>query len=247
MGSFFQSLQPLFEIANAHGIVEALHPIAIAQGRILVLYDGITLSDYKEVGRIEFPFDIPDATQAAFPLEQCDNRCVAVLGRGVVSTQDDMVTVLHEFVHCDQWESCEPTLRAGLTIEQHYKTKTNNMWEINHPFPYDKHDVQTAFSHYIKALSAWDRAGAVQMKQKICDSVSTMDFEYMVWQEWKEGYARYCENRLRKLLSLPITKSQEHLFDRVSLYASGELLITLLAHETNIRSLDDLFVAIRDF
>lgn len=247
MNTFFRSLQPVFETAYAHGIVAALHPIAVASGRVLTVYDGAHLSDFREVERVEFSFEIPDATQAAFPLEQYNNRCVAVLGCGVVSTQDDMVTLIHEFVHCDQWESCEPTLRAELTIEQHYRSQANSMWEINHPFPYDNCEVQNAFSGYKKALSEGDRAGAMRMKQKIHDSVSTMDFEYLLWQEWKEGYARYCENRLRKLLSMPEARSPEHVFDRVSLYASGELLITLLARETNVRLLDDLFVAIRDF
>jgi len=55
------------------------------------------------------------------------------------------------------------------------------------------------------------------------------DFEYMVWQEWKEGYARYVENLVREKLGM--RKNASPLappFDRVCFYGIGSKYIELL-------------------
>ena len=54
----------------------------------------------------------------------------------------------------------------------------------------------------------------------------------MIWQEWKEGFARYIENKLRRKLELeerrgPLTPP----FDRVTFYTGGALFISLLVEE----------------
>jgi len=28
------------------------------------------------------------------------------------------------------------------------------------------------------------------------------DYEYMIWQQWKEGFARYIENKIRNTLNV---------------------------------------------
>lgn len=36
------------------------------------------------------------------------------------------------------------------------------------------------------------------------DTLTTPDYEYMVWEEWKEGFARLIENRIRNNLELKL-------------------------------------------
>jgi hypothetical protein len=56
------------------------------------------------------------------------------------------------------------------------------------------------------------------------------DYEYMVWVAWKEGFARYIENRIRRRYGLePNLGGREQPFDRVTFYNGGEKLITYLA------------------
>jgi hypothetical protein len=55
------------------------------------------------------------------------------------------------------------------------------------------------------------------------------DFEYMIWQEWKEGYARYIENMIRKHLSWQLNINElETPFNRVHFYEIGSNYIELL-------------------
>ncbi|MGB4528172.1 MAG: hypothetical protein WBI68_01060, partial [Bacillota bacterium] len=53
------------------------------------------------------------------------------------------------------------------------------------------------------------------------------------WQEWKEGFARYIENKIRAYLGLPLNLAGDLIddsspFTRVSFYAGGAMLIGFL-------------------
>jgi hypothetical protein len=75
-----------------------------------------------------------------------------------------------------------------------------------------------------------------------------MDFEYMLWQEWKEGSARYFENLIRRELELPLASSRaKPPFDRVTFYAGGEALISLLVRQRPelTSNFEDLFYAMQ--
>jgi len=55
------------------------------------------------------------------------------------------------------------------------------------------------------------------------------DYEYMVWQEWKEGFARFIENRIRRKLDLSENHDgREEPFDRVVFYEGGAGFLELL-------------------
>ncbi len=59
--------------------------------------------------------------------------------------------------------------------------------------------------------------------------LNALDYEYMVWQEWKEGFARLIENRLRNKLELAENRGGIDLpFNRVTFYEGGERYISLL-------------------
>ncbi|HET59961.1 MAG TPA: hypothetical protein ENN32_06295 [Chloroflexi bacterium] len=60
--------------------------------------------------------------------------------------------------------------------------------------------------------------------------LASLGYEYMLWQEWKEGFARWLENRMQSALNLSLNQGGGHEpFTCVSFYAHGAGLIDLLA------------------
>ena len=62
-------------------------------------------------------------------------------------------------------------------------------------------------------------------------SLSPAEWDYLTWQEWKEGLARFIENRMRAALGLAENKGGEALpYSRVTFYRGGDLFIRFLEH-----------------
>lgn len=70
---------------------------------------------------------------------------------------------------------------------------------------------------------------ALNCHQKLKEILSKDDFDYMCWQEWKEGFARFIENKIRVKWGLEknITDTDDEM-NRVWFYEGGSLLITYL-------------------
>ncbi|MDA3884830.1 MAG: hypothetical protein PF638_04475, partial [Candidatus Delongbacteria bacterium] len=207
----FKEIDKLFNIAFENGLLFTKHPIAIADGKQISVYDGDEIKDYKLVKQSEFPFEIPSMVQASFTLDFYDNKSAAVLGKDVFSTTEDFITILHEFVHCYQWETCELEIKEQLKIYKHYSQAKDGMWEINHEFPYEDKTIIALFEKYFNELTKKNIENAKKYKKEIANNLSDMDYEYMIWQEWKEGYARYIENRILELMNLPTIKGYNNL------------------------------------
>ncbi len=116
-----------------------------------------------------------------------------------------------------------------MRIEREQRALNNFMWEIQYPFPYEDNVFldNTVKLHSISAESALEKYTEYHKLMK--DHLNETDFEYMVWQEWKEGYARYVENLIR--MELSISKNTTALnppFDRVCFYGLGSCYIEAL-------------------
>ncbi|MCK4979521.1 MAG: hypothetical protein KAS62_03950 [Candidatus Delongbacteria bacterium] len=228
MSQKFIEIDKIFKLAFENGLIFTKHPIAIADGKNISVYDGDQIKDYKLVKESEFPFEMPPMVQASFTLEFYDNKSAAVLGKDVFSTTEDFITILHEFVHCYQWETCELDIKEQLKIYDHYKSKKDGMWELNHSFPYENEKIIALFEKYFNELSYQNIENAMKYKKEIADNLSDVDYEYMVWQEWKEGYARFIENRILELMNMTLIKGYSKLQGRVSFYDSGALNFDIL-------------------
>jgi hypothetical protein len=139
------------------------------------------------------------------------------------------VTIFHEFIHCAQMATCEPKLKAQLSIAREAEAAGDYMWELEHPFPYADRQFEEIYGLYLDRAAAGDRDAVSRCRAFLKEVLNSKDYEYMVWQEWKEGFARYIENKLRRKLELeerrgPLTPP----FDRVTFYTGGDLLISLL-------------------
>ena len=104
------------------------------------------------------------------------------------------------------------------------------MWEIQHPFPYTAVDFIQPYTQFLAGLAARDAALVDDSRRALRAYLGVHDFEYMAWQEWKEGFARWMENQVKQQVGLPMNSGGlVKPFSRVLFYAGGEALIDYLA------------------
>lgn len=76
-----------------------------------------------------------------------------------------------------------------------------------------------------------------------------VDYEYMIWQQYKEGFARYVENLVRKDFLVKANSSEVTLpLSRESFYTLGSDYINLLlSNNDNLQNnLKELFICMYD-
>jgi len=168
---------------------------------------------------------IPRDIRAAFPIPFYDNQCACIVTDDIFDELLGYPIIFHEFYHCYQSANGETDIRNTLSISKQAAKNKDYMWELNYPFPYDNKKIRDS---YLKYLSIdYDYAETKQVRRALKSSLSKADYEYLIWQEWKEGMARLVENELRKELGVGVTDSGEKSsFDRVSFYMGGEKYIT---------------------
>ena len=82
---------------------------------------------------------------------------------------------------------------------------------------------------FMESAAVGDRAAVSRCRAFLKEVLNSQDYEYMVWQEWKEGFARYIENRINDRLGLPENHSgKEPPFSRVTFYEGGAHFIEIL-------------------
>lgn len=218
------------QIQDIHPFLQKLYPVAIVKEEQFLVYDVAEgAGEYHFAGTFPTPMPIPIGVRAAFTLEEFGNRMVCVVTEDVFTEEGGTVTIFHEFLHCQQWETCEMHLREDLMIAQSAKEAGDFMWEINHPFPY----ADEEFLHLYQAFFQTNTlAEALPLRKELHRILAVKDYEYMLWQEWKEGFARRMENLMRARLGLRLNKGKNlPPYDRVTFYAGGEHFIDLIAAE----------------
>lgn len=103
------------------------------------------------------------------------------------------------------------------------------MWEIEHPFPYDNHEFISETTQLNNHFKNRDYEQVLKYHKKFAEELNIVDYEYMIWQQWKEGFARYIENLIRANLNLKLNTAElEKPFSRVTFYELGSKHIELL-------------------
>jgi hypothetical protein len=224
-------LLPLHQdVAGINLALAQLYPVVIVEGDQLLIYDcDPDPSQYRFIKRVPAPMPIPQGVRAAFQLEDYGGRIACVVTPEVFDTPEGYVTLLHEFVHCYQYETCEQALKAKLDIARQAQEKGDFMWEIQHPFPYQAGAFSRAYTRFFDAIDKGDQPGLRMARIELNDYLGLHDFEYLVWQEWKEGFARWVENRTQQKLGLNENIGGLELpFSRVAFYAGGAAYIDFL-------------------
>jgi hypothetical protein len=236
-----ESLNPLF---NHH------YPIAIAMDGQFMIYDMDSQGDrYVLVKQAPAPFPIPDGVRAAFPLAEYDGKCCAVVTPDAFDSIEEMVLVLHEFVHCYQNATCEDALKGELEIARIAEQEHHHTWELDSHFPYESEPFVQGFQALLSALDAGNETAIRDAFADLRSVLTPHEAEYMAWQMWKEGYARWVENRIQRHLGLPVNRyGAEQPYSRISFYVGGADYFKWLAKrdEGAVADLSGLFYGVRE-
>jgi len=239
-------LLPLHQrVAGFNPALSRLYPIAIIEGEEFLIYDYVdSFVGYQFQKKAPLPMPVPEGVRAAFPLEAYGGRIACVVTPEIFDTLKGYVTILHEFVHCYQFETCEQALKIKLDIARQAQEKGDFMWEIQHPFPYQAGNFTRVYQMFLIALNKGSMADVLAVRKELRSYLGRHDFEYMLWQEWKEGFARWIENRVQELLGLDLNlRGLLPPFSRVTFYAGGAQLVNFLHVQDSsvVNNLEQLF------
>lgn len=243
-GKFAELLQLQQQIAGIHPMLEEHYPIVVVEEGRLHIFE-YEEGSYRLSLAVPDPYHMPVGVRAAFPLEALQYRAAVFVSGEVFDRIEEQVIVFHEFVHCYQFHTCELQLRQQFELGRTGPAS----WELDYPFPYESEAYIACTRELFEALDQRDgkRIGAV--RQKLRASLTAEQIEYMVWQEWKEGLARYIENRIKKQLSIaPVLGGRVEPYRRTTFYETGALLIDYIVSVSPRAHahIDELFDALRD-
>ncbi len=216
-----------------HPFLKNTYPVAVVRNDSFYVYD-VAENDrrYRFVVSAPSPIPVHGTLRASFPLDFYNGKAACIITPDVFEENDSIVTLCHEFVHCGQWHDGEQKIRALLAVSRRSARSSDPMWEINYPFPYDNEMFVRTYSRFFTALRRRDHAEIVKCREFLKECLDPEDYEYMVFQEWKEGLARYVENRISSQLGLKEhTYGDEKPFNRISFYAGGAAYIEYLERQ----------------
>jgi hypothetical protein len=228
------------EVRGIHPYLAHLHPIAVVKGDSLFIFDGDSLDqEYRFQKKEPVPFPMDKGIRASFPLASYGGKPTCVVSREVFDSLKGYARIFHEFIHCTQYLTCENRLKQKLQIAQAADRTKNYSWEINHLFPYEDAGFVKDYSMELRALADHDSATVLQFRQDLKQQLPHIDYEYMVWVEWKEGFARFIENEIRSRYGIGANYSGEgQPYNRVTFYYGGEKFIRFLVQNGRDRLID---------
>jgi len=225
------SLQKIFEVQNRikdiHPFLEKVFPIAIVEDNHFYIFDiDSSGKKYIFVKEAPAPMLVPKGVRAAFPLDSYKDKIACVVSGEIFESLKGYALIFHEFIHCNQWEICELKLKQKLEIAQ------EPMWELNYPFPYGNSRFAETYSLFLKSLEKSEPDNISKYCSRLKKILSKDDFEYMIWQEWKEGFARFIENQIRCRLGIRENhRGKDEPFNRITFYEGGARFITFLGKQ----------------
>ncbi len=242
------SLNKIFEyqakVADLHPALASVFPVAIAESRQIFVFEPNPANhSFRPVNAFPDSMKMPVGIRAAMPLGFWNNRMACVVSGEVFDSPAGYALILHEYVHCYQWETCELRLKEGMSVYQKAMKENDYMWELQHSFPYGDLNISGLYAKWLSALAQNQPRAADRARTQLRRMLSPTDWEYMTWEEWKEGLARWLENKIRQRLGLPENQGGcQPPFNRVTFYCGGARLIDHLERATpglaeNIESL----------
>lgn len=219
------------QVKDLHPAFARAYPIAVVRDKTFYVYEhDAAAGRYALVTTAPDKLNVPAGVRAAMPLDFLENRIACVVTPDAFDDLQGFVVVLHEFVHCYQWETCERRLKEQMGVYRRAMERKDYMWELQHPFPYAGEAFVQGYASMLAALAAPDAASVPEIRTRLKDSLAPDDWEYMTWQEWKEGLARYLENEVGSRLGRPANSGgASRPFSRVTFYFGGEALIRALS------------------
>ncbi len=242
-------LQP--EIKDIHPLLETFQPVAIVDDDMYYIFDYDSYSGkYMFQKKEQTSFSVPPGIRASFPLSAYYGRPTCVVTMDVFDFEDGYVSIFHEFVHCFLFNTVETEIKQQLEVYQTETANNNYQWEDNFNFPYDSLKFSANYDSLITALDSGWTDKVTLFRKALKDTLSNTEYEYMCWQEWKEGFGREIENKIFTRLGYPENDfGNEKPYNRLSFHYTGEKIIELIiaAKPELYTDLKALFSAILNF
>ena len=116
-----------------------------------------------------------------------------------------VITLMHEHFH--QLQDSQPNFYKDVDALNLSRGDQTGMWMLNYPFPYETPDMSRQFSVLVRLLvEAMQTKSHANFTSKLSEylaarnalkqSLSADDYKYFSFQLWKEGIARYTEDRV---------------------------------------------------
>ena len=116
-----------------------------------------------------------------------------------------VITLLHEHFH--QLQDLQPDFYKETEALNLSRGDQTGMWMLNYPFPYASADVSRQFSILsrllVEGINAKTQtifssklAAYIEARDALRKMLSPDDYKYLSFQLWKEGMARYTEDRV---------------------------------------------------
>lgn len=116
-----------------------------------------------------------------------------------------VITLMHEHFH--QLQDSQPDFYKETEALNLSRGDQTGMWMLNYPFPYASADVSRQVSvltqRLLDAMEAKTQslfssrlAAYLEARQTLKKMLSSDDYKYLSFQLWKEGIARYTEDRV---------------------------------------------------
>ena len=218
------------KIKHIHISLGKLYPITIINDGYFYVFDVSEAGHKYEFKRkVETSVVVSGEILTAFNLDFYDMKPSVVISKNMIENLGNDILVLHEFVHCFQLESGAVEIRNGLSIQAQEMVKNNYSWEINFPFPYNNKYFINKTMELAGDFSNGNYENVEVYRNCMRAYLHKAEYEYMIWQQWKEGFARYVENLIRRELGLRLNGNiLAEPFGRVHFYEIGNKYIEML-------------------
>jgi hypothetical protein len=241
---YLPKLEKIFElhesIKEIHPVLKYVYPVAIAEEGKYYIFEPDTNNRYRFIKQAAVTSPVPKGIRAAFPLPENDNKMTCVVTGEVFDSMDGYAIIFHEFVHCAVFAAIETKLKDNLEIYKHAMEQKDWMWELNYAFPYSKKEFTEPYVALLSMLNKNDLNDVKDIRETIKAQLNKSEYSYMTWVEWKEGFARWVENKIRDKFGI----KENHAggtepFDRVTFYEGGSRIIELI-YKTDPKTVLDL-------
>lgn len=235
-------------IKQMHPTLEHVYPIAIAEEGQYHIFEPTANNTYRFVKQTAATSTVPKGIKAAYPLQENDNKMTCVVTGEVFDSMDGYAVIFHEFVHCAQFAVVELKLKGNLLIYKMAMEKKDWMWELNYPFPYSKKEFAESYTTLLSTMNGNDLDAVKEARKMLRQRLSKEEYSYMTWVEWKEGFARWVENKVRNKFKIKENHAgRVEPFNRTTFYEGGSQLIELIfkSNPQTVLDLEKLYAFIQ--
>ena len=216
------------KIVDLHPYLATMFPVAVAKGDHVLIYDlNEDSTKYEFVYKAEM--EMPERIRASFPIAEYYNHPCCIISPDVFEDELHYIVIFHEYMHCTQWITCEMDLKGEMQIYNEAMAREDYMWELNYPFPYEMLSFEKKYSAFMDALDFGEAKTIKRKREGLTGILKNSHYEYLVWQEWKEGFARWIENNIRERLGYEINHyGCSKPYNRITFYEGGAMYIDYL-------------------